>query len=263
VESFVFNVEKYLAKLGCDDQRQPTLETLRTIQKRHYISLPFDNSVNAEVDRGLSVWDDIDIDPDALFEPVVLNGRGGVCYELNGLLRNLLRQLGFDYQILSGSVRQLDGGFGPELEHIFGCVRLDGELWLVDVGLAGPSYLEPIHFTDEVQEQYGVLYQIRSEDGNHILNRKPKNGDWQSIYKFKMKFREIGEWNNPDPKLVEIPSDLVAVGTYIYSRGPETGQRILVGRRYLELDDGYEKMTVLVNRQIYQDTVDSILNPAG
>ena len=48
-----------------------------------------------------------------------------------------------------------------------------------------------------------------------------------------------------------------------HSRGTETGQRILVGRRYLELDDGYEKMTVLVNRQIYQDTVDSILNPAG
>ena len=188
----MFNVEKYLAKLGCDDQRQPTLETLRTIQKRHYISLPFDNSVNAEVDRGLSVWDDIDIDPDALFEPVVLNGRGGVCYELNGLLRNLLRQLGFDYQILSGSVRQLNGGFGPELEHIFGCVRLDGELWLVDVGLAGPS-LRLNRSTSPTKCKNSTASFIRSaqSDGNHILNRKPKNGDWQSIYKFKMKFREI------------------------------------------------------------------------
>jgi amide synthase len=226
------------------------------------MSLPFDNSVNAEVDRGLAVWDDIDIDPDALFEDVVAKARGGVCYELNGLIRYLLNELGFDYQILSGSVRQLGGGFGPELEHIFGCVRLDGQVWLVDVGLAGPSYLEPLRVTDEVQEQYGVLYQVVPDDDYHVLRRKPKNGDWQAIYRFKLKFRDICEWNSPDPKLVEIPPDLVAVGTYIYSRGTETGQRVLVGKRFLELENGVERVSVLVDPQVYQDTIRSILHPA-
>ncbi len=259
----MFDTGTYLTKIGCAGRTEPTLETLRAIQKGHYMAMPFDNSVNAEVDRGLAVWDDIDVDPDALFEAMVVKGRGGVCYELNGLMRYLLRDLGFDYRILAGSVRQLGGGFGPELEHIFGCVRLDGEFWLVDVGLAGPSYLEPLRVTEEVQEQYGVQYQVVAAGDYHVVQRKPKNGGWQPIYRFKLKFRDIGDWRDPDPKLVEIPPDLVAVGTYIYSRATDNGQRVLVGRRFLELTDGYERVSVIVDPAAYSETVRGILNPGG
>ncbi|MEU7384785.1 MULTISPECIES: arylamine N-acetyltransferase [unclassified Streptomyces] len=259
----MFDIPKYLEKIGYTGSPEPTLDTLRAVQKRHIMSIPFDNSVNAGVDRGLSVWDDVDIDPDELFEAVVVDGRGGVCYELNGLFRFLLTGLGFDYRILAGAVRQVNGGFGPDLEHIFGCVQLDDETWLVDVGIAGPHYIEPLRVTEEVQEQYGVQYRMYEADGYTVVERKPKNGDWLAIYRFRMQFRDIQEWTDPDPKLVEFPPGLVAVGTYIHSRATENGQLVLIGRRYLELADGVERVRVLVDAEQYKETVRTILNPVG
>ncbi|RZS36323.1 amide synthase [Herbihabitans rhizosphaerae] len=257
----MFNVANYLETIGYAGSNEPTLDTLRAVQKQHLMSVPFDNSVNANVDRGLSVWDDVDIDPDESYESIVVGGRGGVCYELNGLFRFLLTGMGYDYQILAGAVRQVTGGFGPDLEHIFGCVRLDGELWLVDVGIAGPHYIEPLRVTSEVQELYGVRYRMFESDGYWVVQRKPKTGDWQAIYRFRMQFRDIDEWNDPDPSLVEFPPGLVAVGTFIHSRATENGQIVLIGRRCLKVADGEESVRVLVDPVEYKETVNTILNP--
>lgn len=259
----MFTIDKYLDKIGYTGSTEPTLDTLRAVQKRHLIAIPFDNSVNAGEDRGLSVWDDVDIDPDQTFDEIVIGGRGGVCYELNGLFRFLLTGMGFDYRILAGAVRQVNGGFGPDLEHVFGCVVLDGETYLVDVGIAGPHYIEPLRMTDEVQEQYGVQYRMHDADGYKVVERKPKNGEWLALYRFRQQFRDIGEWTNPDPKLVEFPPGLVAVGTFIHSRGTENGQLVMIGRRYLELADGVEQVRVIVKKDEYQETVDRVLNRAG
>jgi amide synthase len=256
----MFNVDTYLKTIGYTGSTEPTLETLRGVLKRHLIAVPFDNSSIADEDRGMALWDDVDIDGDQIFEEIIVGGRGGVCYELNGLYRLLMRGMGFDYQILAGAVRQVNGGFGPELEHIFGCVRLDGEVWLTDVGLGGPTYLEPLRVTEEVQEMYGVQYRMYRSEDYWVVQRKPKDSDWQNIYRFKLLFRDISAWDKPDLKLVEFPPELIAVGTYIRSRATDNGHLVLVGRRLLELADGHEKVRVLVDKQEFERTLADILH---
>ncbi|CAI7974062.1 amide synthase [Frankia sp. Hr75.2] len=256
----MFSTEEYLAKIGYEGPTGPTLDVLRRLQKRHMMVVPFDNSVNADTDRGLSVWDDVDIDVDKTFDELIAGGRGGLCYELNGLFRRLLVTLGYQYEILAGAVRQVDGSFGPDLEHIFGCVRLGDDLWLVDVGIAGPSYLEPLRLADEVQEQYGVQYRLFEEEGYWVVQRRPRGGTWQAIYRFRLRFRDIGEWNSPDPKLVEFPAGMIAVGTYIHSRAIDNGQLVLIGRRLLELEDGEERIRILAEPDAYKETVTRILS---
>ncbi|MFI7081509.1 arylamine N-acetyltransferase [Micromonospora sp. NPDC049903] len=259
----MFDVDKYLAVIGHTGPVNTDLATLRAVQKRHLMSIPFDNAVYGAVDRGMAIWDEVDIDGDAMFDTIVTGGRGGICYELNGLFRLLLQGLGFDYRIFAGAIRQVNGAFGPDLEHIFGCVLLDGETWLVDVGIGAPCYSEPLRVCDEEQEQYGVRYRMTEEDGYRVVYRRPANGDWQVLYRFRPQFRDIGEWHDPDPALVEFPPDLIAPGTFIRSRGTATGQLVLTGRRFLRLDNGHEEVRVLVKQPDLDAAVDLILNGRG
>lgn len=259
----MFDVDKYLRVIGYTGPVKPDLATLRAIQKRHLMSIPFDNSINGAEDRGMAIWDEVDIDGDETFDAIVAGGRGGICYELNGLFRLLLQALGFDYRILAAAIRQVNGQFGPDLEHIFGCVLLDGDMWLVDVGIGAPCYTEPLRVCDEEQVQYGVRYRIVEQDGYRVVHRRPANGDWQVLYRFRPQFRDISEWHNPDPALVEFPPDLIAPGTFIRSRATATGQLVLTGRRFLRLENGHEEVRVLVKQADLDAAVDLILNQRG
>lgn len=257
----MFEVDTYLKTIGYTGSTEPTLPTLRGVLRRHLIAIPFDNASIADEDRGMALWDDVDIDADRIFDEIVAGGRGGVCYELNGLFRTLTRAMGFDYQILAGSVRQVNGGFGPELEHIFGCVRLDGEVWLTDVGLGGPTYQEPLRVAEgEVTEIAGVKYRTVPDGGYWVVQRQPREKDWENVYRFKLVYRDIKAWDKPDLALVEFPPELIAIGTYIRSRATEDGYRVLVGRRLLTLADGYEKVRVLVKTDEFQSTLADVLN---
>ena len=92
----------------------------------------------------------------------------------------------------------MDGSFGPDLEHTFLCVDLGGARWLADVGLAGPSFIEPLRLTEEIQEQYGCQYRLEPAGEYFILQRKPKNGEWGfPVYRFTTQQRDFADWHGP------------------------------------------------------------------
>lgn len=170
----MFDVDVYLARLGYTGPVSPTWPVLRDLHKRHLMTIPYDSALNAT--RGDNLWSNVDIDVDKTFAEVVVGGRGGVCTELNGLFRVLLERLGFTVDVYSAGTRQLDGSFGPDLEHVFNSVVLDGTRYLVDVGFVGPSFLEPIVLSDEPQEQYGNVFRVVRDGGYRVLLRKGRRG---------------------------------------------------------------------------------------
>jgi arylamine N-acetyltransferase len=46
----------------------------------------------------------VPLEEDRIYEKIVIGGRGGFCYELNGLFRWLLRSLGFAVSMVSARV---------------------------------------------------------------------------------------------------------------------------------------------------------------
>ena len=263
----MFSVDTYLSSIGYSGARSRTPDVLRELQRRHLIALPFDNSAHA--DAGTSVLNDVDVDLDAVFDNVVLNRRGGVCFELNGLFRKLLGELGFQVDILSAGVRGPGGTFGPDLEHMFLGVRLEGQLWLVDVGFAGPGYLEPLLVSDEVQEQYGCKYRILQRDGYHVVERQTRTADWAAVYRFRTQPRVLADWSGAggdptqDDDAWNWEGELVAAGTAIRARSFDTGQMVLVGRRYLRVDNGSEQVRVLIDPDDYRTVSELILSGDG
>jgi len=253
----MFDLDRYLAKLGCTGVSAPDLATLRTLHKRHLMTVPFDNYLNEA--RGLGIWKNIDIDLDEIFDAVVMGGRGGVCYELNGLFRELLRRLGYDVVMMSAGVRAADGTFGPDLEHLFTVGYLDGSAWLIDVGYSGPSFIEPVRVSSQPQEQYGCHYRVTDQYPYCVLERRAREGSWLPVYRFREKARDVSEWSVPNEHLAAYARQIAENVLHIRGRATSDGQLTLVGRRYLTVADGHEKVKVLVKPEEFDSVLNDIL----
>ncbi|RYZ02269.1 MAG: arylamine N-acetyltransferase, partial [Comamonadaceae bacterium] len=125
------HLDRYLRRLGFAAAPPPTLHTLCLLQLRHTAAFPFETLSTLLHQR-------VPIDLPSLERKLLLERRGGYCYELNGLYLALLQRLGFDAAPLSGRV--VMGGpedAQPARTHLMARVRLAGRDWLSDVGFGG------------------------------------------------------------------------------------------------------------------------------
>ncbi|WP_019886432.1 arylamine N-acetyltransferase family protein [Streptomyces purpureus] len=263
----MLDVEAYAAHLGLSGHLEPTLETLRALHKRHLMTVPFDNS--RHVHKGAAVWDEAaDADPQELFRHLVTEANGGVCHELNGLFRTLLRQIGFDVVILSAGIRGADQQFGPDLDHMLNGVTIDGELYLADVGYVGPSFTEPLHVGPGIQEQNGFRFRVVEEDGYQIVQRQGATGDWIAVFRFRPEARELTAWVGYAESLTsrdewEWEGQQLSSTTVIRGRAFETGQKILIGRRYVVSENGAETFRAIIDKGEYAAIVKDIVGEAA
>jgi len=179
------DVASYLERIGYEGPREPTLDVLREIHRRHMLTVPFEN---LDIHLGRTIV----LDEAAFFDKIVRQRRGGFCYELNGLFAALLRELGYDVDLLSGRVANEIGRFGPEFDHLVLRVQLDGQPWIADVGF-GDSFLEPLALEGGEQSSGGLMYFIDSWPEGRILLREEK-GVWSEKYVFTLHPRRLEEF---------------------------------------------------------------------
>lgn len=198
-------IAPYLARIGYDGPREPTLATLRALHRAHHYAVPFEN-------LDIALGRPIALDEGAIYAKIVGRRRGGFCYELNGLFAALLRALGFRVTLLAAAVRRgADSGgppFGPEFDHLALRVDLDGP-WLADVGF-GDAFLHPLRL-DTAAEQIDAgrevpilralpgdpwrdSYRIAADDQARILQRRDAAGEWRDCYRFYLTPRRWDEF---------------------------------------------------------------------
>lgn len=92
--------------------------------------------------------------PVTFWESALANGTGGTCFESNYAFLALLRALGYDGYLTINNMGQTTAC------HTAIVVRLDGERWLVDVGLPlhVPLRLDPL---DDMSEREGEFHTYR------------------------------------------------------------------------------------------------------
>ncbi len=252
----MFDVEKYLHRLGYSGPAEPTEAVLRTLHKSHLMTIPYDSGRMIRTD---SLPDNpARIDLDQCFDDIVLGGGGAYCFALNGLFRALLAELGFEVLRISATVN-FGPAYGPDGLHMFTGVRLDGEDFLVDVGYSGPSFLEPLRLVEEVQEQYGCSFQLATDGVNRTLRRKARNGNWRDLYRFVFQNQETQYWDGYSSVLSALMRESDPTGTEIYCRATENGHHSLIGKRFVEVVDGVESMRALVRPAEYRTVLESVL----
>lgn len=125
----------YWKRISYAGDGRVTLDTLRAIHRAHLLEIPYEN-LDIHFGRHLS------LEPEEAYAKLVLRGRGGWCYEMNGVLGRVLSTLGFDVRYVSGAVSRAADGSAREGTHLVLLVRLD-DWWIADVGF-GDGFLEPL-----------------------------------------------------------------------------------------------------------------------
>jgi N-hydroxyarylamine O-acetyltransferase len=183
----------YFRRIGYRGRYQPDLELLSALTLAHSQSIPFEN-LDVLLGRPIA------IEPDALFQKLVVDGRGGYCFEQNGLFLEVLRELGFQVVPLSARVRlQRARDFTPPRTHVFLRVELNGESWLTDVGVGGLSLTSPLRLaTDSEQTTPHEPRRILREDGR-LFHQVRFGAEWQDVCEFTLEEmpgidRELANW---------------------------------------------------------------------
>jgi N-hydroxyarylamine O-acetyltransferase len=141
----------YLTRIQYMEPIRPDVQTLHGLQQAHMLAVPFEN-----LDIGLKR--PIRLDLESLWNKIVVQRRGGFCYELNGLFGWLLEQIGFDVTYLNArDYHPEDDSFGIDFDHLVLLVRVPNEptRWLVDVGW-GDSFTRPLEIDNHEWQEQGL-----------------------------------------------------------------------------------------------------------
>jgi N-hydroxyarylamine O-acetyltransferase len=146
------DLRAYLHRIGYRGPVAPTLDVLRAVHRCHACAIAYEN---LDVIRAVPVDQDIE----RIFAKIVGDGRGGWCYEMNGLLGWALREIGFTVTRMCGGVMRADRGDEAFGNHLVLKVDLDGP-WIADVGL-GDGIFEPIPLREATSTQHGQRYRLQ------------------------------------------------------------------------------------------------------
>jgi len=175
------DLDAYFKRIGYDGPREPALETLRTIAHRHPDAIPFEN-LDVLLGRGVSIV------PGEIDAKLIDAGRGGYCYEQNGLLKRVLEALGFQVEGLMARVQWMapEGAPPRPRSHMVLGVAIDGETWLADAGFGGCVLTAPLRlFSDAVQDSpHGQFRIVDVELGGEAERQVQANlsGKWAPLY---------------------------------------------------------------------------------
>ena len=213
------DLDAYFERIDYAGERAATLEVLSALQGAHTGVIPFEG-IEPMLGRP------VPLDIASLEAKLVRGGRGGYCFEQNGLFRRVLAALGFQVTPLAARVVWMEADDAPPgaLTHMLLKVDLPEGAFLADVGFGGQSPTAPLRFETGAEQgtPHGIYRLMNQGAGLELQARLPDR--WAPMYRFTLEPRvqadyEVGNWYTSTH-----PDSFFAKGLMV-SRAPE-GRRI-------------------------------------
>lgn len=172
-------INEYLNRIGFKGDINTSNEILFQIHGKHLLNIPFEN-------LDIHLKNKIILSKDHLFEKILKNKRGGYCYELNGMLYLLLKEIGFDVKMISAQVSIGDDQWTPDFSHLALIVKTDNT-YLADVGF-GDNFFEPLLFkTDLIQKDNAGYFKIVKDGEGFFKVMNSSDGiNFKDGYRFSL-----------------------------------------------------------------------------
>jgi N-hydroxyarylamine O-acetyltransferase len=236
----------YLHRIGIDGKVAPDLQSLRLLQSKHILHVPFEN---IDIYYGVP----IEFSVEAFYKKIVNRGRGGYCYELNGLFHQLLISLGYDARLISALVTDKIS-FITEYEHMAIVVEAEGTGWLVDVGY-GDSSLMPLKVIPEKIQSDGFNnYRIMDDmivDGRTRMSLEKYNDKLRTfvpLYYFTLDRRTLNDFMIMH-EFQEVAPNAHYKKTLICSIATDDGRISIINDRLIETRNGLKEMRSIGSRE--------------
>lgn len=233
----------YLRRINYDGVVYNDLDTLRELQRNHVLSIPFET---LDIHNQIPILLQINF----LYQKVILDRRGGYCYELNVLFHRLLTLSGFEVKMIGGRLHHGNNKFGREFEHMALLVELNGRKFLVDVGYGDFSMTPLAILPGEIQSDGRNYYQIIDPivvDGKSYLGVAKWNmskQDFKIDYIFTLTprvladFQEMNEFHQSSPESHFRRSVICTLPT-------EEGRITLINNKLIRTEGGKRQVRVI------------------
>lgn len=176
------DIAAYLNRIRYRGLVKPDVQTLHPLQHAHLLAVPFENLDIA--------WKrPIRLDLESLWNKIILQRRGGFCYELNGMFAELLTAIGFDVTYLNARVFNSNGEPGIDFDHLTLLVQTPHSSirWLTDVGF-GDSFHRPLNLDERGEQIQGLRsYRLDKTSSRFIAWQKNYDGTWERQYYFDLR----------------------------------------------------------------------------
>lgn len=193
-DASAFDLDAYLARIAYTGDRAPTVATLRDVHRLHARAIPFEN-LDPLLRRTTS------LDAGALQAKLVHGGRGGWCFEQNGLLRLALDALGFRTTGLAARVVwNAPPGRVSARGHMVLRVEAEGESWIADVGFGGLTLTGPLALrAGAVQETPHERFRVLADGDDLLAVEAEVARAWKPLYRFDLQPQlrpdyEVASW---------------------------------------------------------------------
>ncbi len=240
-------LEKYLQRIHYTGPHTVTEETLRQLHRAHLLAIPYEN-LDIHLGRRLT------LDTEHIYTKIVEQGRGGWCYEMNGLFAWALRELGFDVTLLGSSVGEPAHGAEGDHEHLILQVQL-AQPWLVDVGF-GNAFWEPLPLQSGSYQQSFLDFRLEEAGDKWFFHNHQHGGKG---YGFTLLPRQLPEFATRCHELQTSPDSGFVKSTVCY-RFTDEGIVMLRGvvfKRFQATGIEEEEITTLPRyRQVLHETFD-------
>jgi len=213
-----FDLAPYFERIGYHGPARADLATLAELTRLHPQAIAFEN-LNPLTGRR------VPLDPQSLQQKLIGDGRGGYCFEHNGLMQLVLRALGFRVTPLGARVLwNVPEGTVLPRTHCLTLVDLDGERYLVDVGFGALTPTAPLRVQAGVEQATPHETMRLIQEGDTFMLEASTDGIWRPMYRFELQ--------------PQLPSDYAMANWYV-STFPESHfvtrlgvARAAPGRRY-------------------------------
>lgn len=173
------DIGAYFRRIGYTGGNSPTLETLRAIHLAHAQAIAFENL------NPLLGWP-VKLDPAAVEQKLVRDGRGGYCFEQNLLFRHALEALGFRVAGLAARVLWYAPPTLPPRTHMLLRIDVGGEPFLADVGFGSQTLTGPIRLVPDVpQDTPHGPFRLKPSGSEFVMEAQIR-GEWKSLYTFDL-----------------------------------------------------------------------------
>ncbi|CAF3179503.1 unnamed protein product [Rotaria sp. Silwood2] len=267
------HLDEYLKRI---EVRYPTdkctEEYLSQLHIGHLTHIPFETF-------DLIDFKELNISLDYIFDRLVRQNRGGVCYQMNGLFAFILKKLNYNVKLIQCSVySDKKNDYLDNNSHVALFVTLNNDKkFLCDVGFAR-DFLTPLFFrTDCIQfATNGFFRLIKTDDGlhyklergflneddnislpissspqTHIIDIHPERIKWIISYRFPVDFHEkstkLDDFKNICPFIIHSPDVILNHCTLcrIHTYKPVTGAYGIIGKEYWKwiIENGIETRT--------------------
>ncbi|MGL6127813.1 arylamine N-acetyltransferase family protein [Chryseobacterium artocarpi] len=179
-------LEKYFERIHYSGDRKVNMENVKQIHQLHPKFIPFEN-----IDSYTGTVPSLNTED--IFQKLIIDSRGGYCYEQNLLLHEVLKSMGFNVNLRLGRVVWTrEESSSAARTHLLLTVNLDDQIYLIDCGFGTATLTSPLLLhNEEPQQTPNGLFKISKNNSSYTLWTWREK--WLPVYRFSLDDVELPE----------------------------------------------------------------------